>query len=215
MKISVVCSNEEHPVWPRLVDWCAEVEASGHEVSLVNSVNTDMCGDILFLVSCSDIISADLRIKFKNTLVLHASDLPEGRGWSPYIWDILQGKNKLILSLIEAADPVDTGCIYLKKTIPLDGNELLDRIHDKLFQAECELMTEAVNLFPNLIGQEQDQSGISYHRKRTPQDNELDIDKSLRAQFQLLRVCDNARFPAFFRHLGKTYRLTIEDVTDE
>ena len=40
-------------------------------------------GDILFLISCSERIGDAYRQKYRHVLVLHASDLPKGRGWSP------------------------------------------------------------------------------------------------------------------------------------
>ena len=43
-------------------------------------------------------------------------------------------------------------------------------------------------------------------------DSELDINKSINSQFNLLRICDNKRYPAFFRKHGFTYKLQIEKV---
>ena len=66
-------------------------------------------GDILFLVSCSEIVKKDIRMKFRHTLVLHASSLPKGRGWSPHIWEILNGADQIVISLLEAEDKIDSG----------------------------------------------------------------------------------------------------------
>ena len=44
----------------------------------VISNDIDVDGDILFLISCLEIIKADLRSRFKHTLVIHESDLPHG-----------------------------------------------------------------------------------------------------------------------------------------
>ena len=52
--------------------------------------------------------------KFRNNLVVHASDLPNGKGWSPLTWQILNGKKKIHISLIEAEEKVDSGKIYMK-----------------------------------------------------------------------------------------------------
>jgi methionyl-tRNA formyltransferase len=57
------------------------------------------------------------------------------------------------------------------------------------------------------------QAGLpTYYKRRTPEDSELDPDKPLRDQFNLLRVADNDQYPAFFRHLGHKYVLKIEKV---
>jgi len=90
-------------------------------------------GDILFLVSCSQLVQDLDRDKFNNGLVLHASDLPKGRGWSPYIWSVLEGTSQITVSLLEANDPVDTGAIWLKEKFDLKGHELLSEINEKLF----------------------------------------------------------------------------------
>ena len=49
-------------------------------------------------------------------------------------------------------------------------------------------------------------------KRRTPADSRLDPDKSIAEQFELLRVVDNQRYPAFFDHRGRRYRITIEKV---
>ena len=49
----------------------------------------------------------------------------------------------------------------------------------------------------------------TFYRRRTPVDSELDPRESLAKQFNLLRMCDNARYPAFFTLKGRMYRLKI------
>jgi methionyl-tRNA formyltransferase len=41
------------------------------------------------------------------------------------------------------------------------------------------------------------------------------VQKTIAEQFDLLRVVDNLRYPAFFDHRGKRYRLTIKKADDE
>lgn len=43
----------------------------------------------------------------------------------------------------------------------------------------------------------------SFYPKRSPKDSELDINKSLNEQFNLLRIASNEDFPAFFYKDGK------------
>ena len=50
----------------------------------------------------------------------------------------------------------------------------------------------------------------TYRPKRTPEDSRLDLNKSINEQFNLLRVCDKNRFPAFFVIHGKKYKVIIE-----
>ena len=69
---------------------------------------------VFFLISFLHIVKKEIRHRFKHTLVIHASDLPVGKGWSPHIWEILKGNNKITVSLLEAEDKVDSGNIWKK-----------------------------------------------------------------------------------------------------
>ena len=42
----------------------------------------------------------------------------------------------------------------------------------------------------------------STYPRRTPADSKLDIDKTIRDQFNLLRICNNQDWPAFFEISG-------------
>jgi len=56
----------------------------------------------------------------------------------------------------------------------------------------------------------QDERPPSYYRRRTPDDSRLDPSRSIAEQFDLLRVADPQRFPAFFDLRGHRYVVRIE-----
>ena len=209
MKISIVCSSADHPVNDYIVTWMNENKAN-HTIQLVRKIDEVESGDILFLISCSEIVKKQHRDKFKKTLVLHASDLPVGRGWSPHIWDILNGAEKITLTVLEAEDKVDTGNIWKKEIIQIPRTDLFDEINAKLFQAEMRLMSFAIKNFEGMVPSPQENTEATYHPKRTPADSEIDINKPLSTQFNLLRVADPNRFPAFFTYEGVRYTLRVE-----
>ena len=103
MKITILNSTADHPVNTWLIKWIEKYQ-NYHQISLVRSKHELIGGDILFLISCSELIDKQDREKFKKTLVIHASDLPKGRGWSPHIWEIIHGADEITLSLLEAVD---------------------------------------------------------------------------------------------------------------
>ena len=210
MKITILCTDPKHPVINRLQRWVVEMTVVGHSVLLVYDKADLLGGDILFLVSCSQLIREDDRKKYKATLVLHASDLPKGRGWSPYIWEILNGGNQITVSLLEANEPVDSGAIWLKTKFTLEGHELLPEINEKLFDAELYLMSQAVEKFEIIKPFSQFGDPGAYMSKRSPEDSRLDPNKSIAEQFDLLRVVDSERFSAFFDYRGKRYLIKIE-----
>lgn len=215
MKITILCTDSNHPVVSHLRNFIQNLVAEGHSATLIFNLSELSCGDILFLVSCSQIITANERRKFKRVFVLHASDLPRGRGWSPSIWSILSGENLITISLLEAEDPPDTGPIWLKTTFELEGHELYDEINDKLFEAEIYLMTQLVQKINSIKPKPQGDSMGGYLRKRNPSDSRIDPQKTIAEQFNLLRISDPKRYPAFFEYLGATYLIKIEKLKNE
>lgn len=210
MKITILCTDPEHPVNAYLETWINKLQGA-HEVALVQKKSQLLGGQLLILVSCSDIIKQEDRNKYLATLVLHASDLPKGRGWSPHIWEIVSGANHLTLSLLEAEDKVDSGRIWVKQSIAVPKHALWDEINHLLFTAEVDLIDLAVKNFGRLTPQLQAEAEeASYYPKRTPQDSKLDPNKTIAEQFNLIRVCDPKRFPAFFEYLGQRYILKLE-----
>lgn len=211
MNVSILCTDPRHPVNPRLQAW-AQAMAGRAEVSLLRQASELQGGDLLFLVSCHQIVGAPVRERFRHTLVLHASALPQGRGMSPHVWQILQGARQITVTLLEAVDALDQGRIWHQTTLELDGTELHDQIHARLFDAELALMDWAVaHLGQEPQVQPRPQQGEpSFFRKRRPEDSRVDPERPLAEAFDLLRVADPERYPAFFDYRGQRYTLRIE-----
>ena len=215
MKISIICSNSGHPVNAYLLQWI-ERHRQAHQVELVRKKDQLSGGDLLFLISCGEIVSAKDRSAYGVSLVLHASDLPRGRGWSPHIWEIAAGAEYITLSLLEAGDKVDSGRIWQKIHIPVPRGALWNEINHLLFSAEIQLMDDALASYGSIQPLDQPQSEEpTYFRRRTSQDSRIDAHKTIAEQFDLIRVCDPIRFPAFFEHRGNRYALKLEKLDDE
>src|SRR5258706_2844915 len=138
MRISIVCSDPMHPVFERLRKW-KDQHSERHTVELVESPAMLSGGDMLFLVSCTEIVRKPVRDRYQSTLVIHASPLPYVRGWSPHIWQVLQGSNVITVTLLAAHESVDTGDIWAQESFQLRGDELYDEINNLLFEAELRL----------------------------------------------------------------------------
>ena len=214
MRISILCSSKNHPIYPYLERW-EDKQSSAHQVDLLHNKEDLSSGDILFLVSCNEIIKKELRKRFSFSLVIHASDLPDVKGWSPHIWQILEGKNEICVSLIEAEEPIDSGDIWKQEIIKVNEHELYDEINDLLFKVELKLMDFAVDNYKAINPVPQEKREGSYFRKRTPVDSEIDPNKTISEQFDLIRVSDPERFPAFFKLHGFTYEIAIKKVSNE
>ena len=189
------------------------VQDGVHQVELVRKKSELSGGDILFLISCSKIVSVTDRAAYRTSLVLHASDLPHGRGWSPHIWQLIDGATEITLSLLEAEDRVDSGRIWRKLKFPVPKHALWDEINKCLFEAEVELIDFAVREFKTVSPTTQDPSiQPSYYPRRTPADSQIDPSQSIASQFDRIRVCDPNRFPAFFELHGRKYKLILEKI---
>lgn len=211
MKITVLCSDALHPVNAHLQSWIATHQA--HQIDLVRSKFELSRGDLLFLISCSEIVSEADRQPYSKTLIIHASDLPRGKGWSPHIWQIIGGATVLTLTLLEAENKVDSGAIWTKLEVNVSKDALWDEINRTVFDAELKLMDFAVKNFVAIEPQAQSTFiEPTYHLKRTPEDSKIDPEKSIEEQFNLVRVCDPDRFPAYFELHGCRYTIRLEKV---
>lgn len=203
MRIDVLCSDPRHPVLPQLQAWCGR-----HAARLCHETTELEGGEFLFLVSCQQLIGPALRARYRYCLVLHASDLPAGRGMSPHVWQILAGAERIVVSLLDAADPVDSGAIWQQRAFTLAGHELHDEINALLFDCELALMDWALDHCA--ASQPLPQAGTpSYYPRRTPADSQLDPSRPLAEQFNLLRVADPQRYPAFFELHGHRYEIVL------
>jgi len=214
MNITILCSSSAHPVNAHISRWM-EARRGQHEISLLRERRDLVGGDLLFLVSCGEIVSASDRAKFAHTLVLHASDLPEGRGWNPHIWEILSGATQLTVTLLEADDKVDTGAIWHQVKIEIDSGALWNEINDRLFVAEMALLDYAVDNLSTIVPRPQRAEVVSSaYRLRKPSDSRIDPNRTIAEQFNLIRVCDPQRYPAFFELHGHRYNVILEKADD-
>ena len=215
LKIEILCSSSTHPVVPSLERWIQK-QAQSVSAILVHNQQQLSSGDILFLISCSEIISSTIRERYRHVIVVHGSDLPKGRGWSPQIWSIIHGQDQITVSALSAEDAVDSGYIWAKATYSIAKYALFDEINSAFFQTELELMDVVKKMV--LEGQKptaQSQEFASYFPRRTPADSEVDPKKSILEQFDLIRISDPERYPAYFKLHGKRFKIKLERVDED
>ncbi len=165
-------------------------------------------GDIAFFLSCEKKISKQIMSRNTHNIVIHASELPKGKGWSPVTWQIIEGKNHIPLTLFEADEKIDSGKVYMRDYFELEGHELIEEIREILVGKIFSMINRFIEKYPNWEGTPQ-KGEESFYKKRTPGDSLLDTDKTIAEQFDLLRVVDNERYPAFFEFQGHKYVLSI------
>jgi methionyl-tRNA formyltransferase len=206
--IAVLTSRESWfiPYAEQFVDALRE---KGYHTGLFhNYKDIDSRFQIVFMLSYFSIVEEKYLKKHKHNLVVHESGLPQGKGWAPLFWQILEGKNKIPSVLFEVTAGVDAGDIYISDYITLQGHELHDEIRELQAKKSVEMCMQFLENYDEL--KPVSQSGKeTFYARRTPKDSQLDINKSISEQFNLLRIASNEDHPAFFHHKGSRYILKI------
>lgn len=211
-RVAVVVDN---PSWvlPYAQELVDMIKNQGDDAALYRAYEDIPDGAIAFFLGCVKIAPAQVIARNHRTLVVHASPLPKGRGFSPLTWMILDGCKEIPVCLLNAEEGVDTGAVVYRDSLRYEGHELIDELREVLGLATIDLCRRF--LAEPLPPAGEPQTGEpSYYERRRPADSALDPGKSLEAQFNLLRVVDNEKYPAFFDLQGHRYIVSIRKETD-
>ena len=157
-------------------------------------------GKIVFVLSYTKILKKKILKKNNEVLIVHPSKLPKDKGFSPVQNQVLRKRNLIHISLFKASSKVDSGPIAIRDSFRLSGHELSNEIRKKQSLAIFKIIKIFLNKYPNIKYKKQ--RGIStFNKKRKEIDNRLNINKSLKAQFNLLRIVDNDNYPALILYL--------------
>jgi methionyl-tRNA formyltransferase len=110
--------------------------------------------------------------------------------------------------MILAAEEADSGDILMRDELVLEGTELNDEIRKALGEKIVGMCLAYLEAPAPLAGTPQEGEPSWYARRRR-EDSRLDPERTIAEQFDLLRVVDNDRYPAFFDYRGQRYVLTI------
>jgi methionyl-tRNA formyltransferase len=209
MKVFVLVDDSSSWIVPFVNILVAKLKSDGHKIRLVFHQDDILRCDIAFYLGCTSIVRREIMDRSESRVVVHPSALPEGRGFSPLAWQVIQGKSLIIVTLFEATENIDEGDIYLTSEIQLNGTELNSEIKEKQGNIIVELCLKYIDSYGSCKSYKQ--TGLtSYYKRRTPNDSQLDPYKTIADQFDLLRVVDNKKYPAFFRYRGCDYVLEIK-----
>ena len=188
----VICTDEASWLNQHLPGFLSELLLAGHSCTLVHDVPSLEVGDLCFLLSFKKMVPAEVRKRFRHTLVVHESSLPNGKGWSPLTWQVIQGKKTIPVTIIEASDEVDSGAIYFQEEIRLEGHELVEKLRQLQAEATFSLCKRFIMRYCEGRIKARPQKGIeTFFEKRSPKDSRLDCNVTIAEQFNLLRVVDN------------------------
>lgn len=84
-----------------------------------------------------------------GTFNLHASLLPEYRGAAPIHWAIINGETKTGVTTFFIDEKIDTGAIIDSESIPIESDETVGSLHDKLMHLGSNLVIKTIKHIEN------------------------------------------------------------------
>ena len=210
-KLSITILSDRDTWFNHWVSELMEIfSEKGHRVNSVHSPDEVSEGDLCFFLSCGHIVKKRVLQQNHYNIVIHASALPKGKGWSPLTHQILSGNSEIPVTLFEAAESVDSGLIYMQDVVSFSGHELIDEMRESLAECIVGMCSNFVEKYPGILKTAKPQIGEgTLYKKRCPEDSRLDPNITIAEQFNLLRIVDNERYPAFFEMHGQRYILKI------
>ena len=164
--------------------------------------------DLLFVIGYTKKINPRELKKYKNKLIIHESNLPNGRGFSPIKNQILKKIYKIKCCLIECIDKIDGGDIYEKDYLIVNKNDLYDDIRLKQFKITIKLINKLLKKYPNIKGKKQI-GKPSYFKRLNEKSDQIDISKNIVSLFDLLRSTDYTKHQNYFFINNKKYFIRI------
>ena len=164
--------------------------------------------DIVFPLCYTKILSDKFINKNKLVLIVHCSKLPKDKGFAPIAYQVLKNKKIIYVSLIKAVKEVDAGPIFLRQKFKLDGTELCDELRSIQAKAVLNIIKNFLIIFPKVKSTNQ-KGKSSFNKRRKLHDSELNINKTIKSQFNLLRTADNLLYPSYFKFKKQKYILKI------
>ena len=146
----------------------------------------------IFIPHWSHIIPLNI-FNFFECIVFHMTDLPFGRGGSPLQNLILLGLKKTKISALKVNKFVDSGDIYLKKELSLNGKaqQIYKRANDIIFKMILEIVKE--NPLPK-----KQQGEPTFFKRRKPYMSNIKNLNDLEKAYDFIRMLDADGYPRAF-----------------
>lgn len=153
----------------------------------------------IFVPHWSHIIPSEIYENFK-TIIFHMTDLPFGRGGSPLQNLILTGQTHTKISAIDCETGLDTGPIYLKKDLSLDGTA------QEIFVRASGIIKQMIQsiLIENMMPIPQQGEPIIFKRRKPAQSNLATTHLAdIQGIYDFIRMLDAPGYPRAFIEIGQ------------
>ncbi|MDC0608457.1 hypothetical protein OAO75_01535 [Candidatus Pelagibacter ubique] len=179
-----------------------------YDFKIKYKININEKAEILFLLGYTSKLKTSKYKKIKNIFLIHESNLPKGRGWSPVKYQLLANKSKIKCCLISCEDLIDSGNIYETGTLNINKTDLYDDIKIKQYKITINLITRLIKKYPNIKSKKQ-KGKATWYKKLSSADDKLDIKKSISNQFNKIRSTDYYNNQNYFYINNKKFYLRI------
>lgn len=75
---------------------------------------------------------------------VHSSLLPKYRGAAPINWAVIRGEAETGVTIMDIAEALDAGDMIAQRATPIDPNESVEQLHDRLAEMGAQLLSETV-----------------------------------------------------------------------
>lgn len=169
-------------------EWLLINKKENFNLQLLNEFKPDK----IFIPHWSYIIPEEIFNSF-DCIVFHMTDLPFGRGGSPLQNLIVRGIKSTKISAIKVQSGIDTGDVYLKKSLDLVGtaHEIFQRSSIIIGEMVKEIIVNNCKPFP--------QTGeIVEFKRRKPEESNISELEDLENIYNYIRMLDCEGYPNAF-----------------
>lgn len=146
----------------------------------------------IFIPHWSHLIPETIWSRFE-CVVFHMTDLPYGRGGSPLQNLIVRGHDTTKISALKVERGLDTGPVYLKKDLSLEGTAA------DIFKRATIIIADMIREIVRTDPEPQPQSGeVTIFKRRAPADGDLRQAQNAREVYDMIRMLDCEGYPPAF-----------------
>ena len=121
---------------------------------------------------------------------VHASLLPRWRGAAPIQRAIMAGDSATGVSIMQMDAGLDTGPVYLQRSIPIGDTDTAASVHDRLAHVAAQALLEVLDGLSKgtITAHPQSSVGIEYAAKLTPRDSKIDWTRSAESVARIIHA---------------------------
>jgi len=166
-------------------NWTRIADKNDFCIGKMSSLNPDM----IFIPHWSYLIPAEIYEKY-ICVIFHMTDLPFGRGGSPLQNLIVRGFKETRISAIKASKGLDTGDVYLKYPLSLEGTA------QEIFIRASEVIEKMiVSIVVNNIKPTPQEGEVVEFKRRKPEESNLKDISDINKLFDYIRMLDAEGYP--------------------